>query len=43
MPQDEWRHAAVEVRRIRALAARVDELERALARAAAKPEEEYAR
>ena len=30
MQQDDWRHAAVEVRRIRALAARVAELERAL-------------
>jgi UDP-3-O-[3-hydroxymyristoyl] glucosamine N-acyltransferase len=30
MEQDEWRRAAVEVRRIRALAARVAELERAL-------------
>ncbi|MFO1304344.1 MAG: UDP-3-O-(3-hydroxymyristoyl)glucosamine N-acyltransferase [Burkholderiales bacterium] len=30
MPQDEWRHAAVELRRIRALASRVAALERAL-------------
>jgi UDP-3-O-[3-hydroxymyristoyl] glucosamine N-acyltransferase len=31
MPQDEWRHAAVELRRIRQLAERIAELERRLA------------
>ena len=30
MPQDDWRHAAVEVRRLRALATRVAEIEREL-------------
>ena len=39
MPQDEWRHAAVEVRRLRMLSARVAELERAL-RLQQSPEEE---
>jgi UDP-3-O-[3-hydroxymyristoyl] glucosamine N-acyltransferase len=31
MPQDEWRHAAVELRRLRSLAMRIAELERRLA------------
>jgi UDP-3-O-[3-hydroxymyristoyl] glucosamine N-acyltransferase len=40
MPQDDWRHAAVEVRRLRMLSSRVAELERALRAQQAAGDEE---